>query len=221
MTTSFNGYGDSANFYILNDTLFAEQKYNSTYGENGKEWHEEIEKYYYVFSNVTTDSLKLISHGYYQKNYGQENRVINFYNSTLLTENINNFEYFSIETRGPWHGFEKLKISIDKIFELTIDSNGVFSYDENGLRKFETKHYKFKITKKELERGLELLKHFQISKLTRANQNIIDKTIISFILKSNGKRKVYYDCKINDAQIPLVEYMRELRNKYYKPNDKK
>ncbi|MFM2387584.1 MAG: hypothetical protein RL660_2341 [Bacteroidota bacterium] len=221
MTTSYNSYGDTATFYVLGDTLFAEQNYSSTYGENGKGWHRETAKYYYVFTNVNYDSLTILSHGYYGRNNRQETEAIKLYNNKSLIEKIDNFEYFSVETKGPWHGYEKLKISADLYFELTIDSNGVVKFDENGLRKFQVENYKFKITKKELERGLELLKHAQISKLKRANQNVMDKTTISFILKSNGNRKVYYDCEINEAQVPLIKYMRELRIKYYKPNKKK
>lgn len=71
-----------------------------------------------------------------------------------------------------------------------------------------------KITDKDLDTFLELLRNSQITKVQKASQAILDKTQVDLIYKRNNHTYNFQDINIRNAQLPLINYLEELEKRY-------
>jgi hypothetical protein len=213
LISSLHAYGDTANYWIKDDTIFARQEFKVL----GSLIENESKIYFYNLSVLSNDQIALISFGIYANKYTGNKRAGLFTNSKLLATDINKFDYVILEKYGPFWGYSKLKIFESGALEFYYDTYSMsLQINYNNIDTAKTKGYKLgKLEEIELLEFKDALNEADVAgKYVSREQKVLDRHDYNITLKANSK--FYYSTgnKILPQQRKLFEIHNRLLEKF-------
>jgi hypothetical protein len=108
LLSSINRYNDTANFKLINDTLFIHQSFIQVGGGQDTKNVVKIHKYRVIYQSL--DTLQVINNGGYSHKSGTSGDTITFINIEKLKERVEGFKYLKLTFVSPWVGVRKIYI---------------------------------------------------------------------------------------------------------------